>query len=306
MNILLWVLSWLGAQAVSGKPGLEAERQQVLHALQGEFVAVEVHARGEARGHIRSRTLFDHFLIRDYWSQAEGQRIYAGTDVLQLLPTRKIKHWWFGSRGDYAYAEGVWTRSSVVLVVHNKQGHPLRRYRYWLPSHKESPLADSTEYAFLFRNDHAKRRGWKEFISATYRRSQVTLPADFQFPERGGAEPLERAYVGRLSGTDGEHLGRVLFDGEWLQWRTEREAVILQRNWLASDRVWIWTDLGDFREFTAKIEENGLVLRDRSAPKSSAWRRRDEWLPGGGYRVRTFPEELQPPAPLRVYQPPKE
>ena len=206
------------------------------HLLTGDFVAVERHRRrpGETgEGHIRAWEAPGGRIARLYWSEGGGRRIYAGTDVLEIGPDRRVRHWWFGSRGDEAYAEGTWEPEArrLVLVVRDGDGDPDRRYTYEFAADGRS---------FHFQNDHYGGGGYRYEMDADYRRAPLDLPADLRVRRLRGDDVLER-YTGAFEGRpEGFSRGRLLF-GDWLLLETEGgHAVAEERSLGRGLRLWWW------------------------------------------------------------------
>ncbi|RMH02459.1 MAG: hypothetical protein D6702_08855 [Planctomycetota bacterium] len=254
------------------EPGAVADPVAAIRAaFTGRFLGVERKDGREGTGHIVARELPGGFIGRDYWSEGRGRRLYAGHDVLWLGPGGEARHWWFGSRGDYAEAAGSWTPQQLVLTVRDDEGDPLRRYTY--------RLAPSAGVALAFRNDHAGRRGWEEFMSAEWHRAEVSLPPDFlPRPEQEKAG-WRRDLIGSGGKSSDRIAGRRLF-GEWLVLDGGGRHAVLSEGWLGRLRLWTWSGEGA-GEWEG--EREGRLLRFRPVGADSGG--------NAGWRLRVEPGE---------------
>ncbi|KAA3612865.1 MAG: hypothetical protein DWQ01_03955 [Planctomycetota bacterium] len=295
-----WIAILCIAFAQEAAEDLQAETKVVsaletrLQSLVGDFVAVERHKKGEGRGHIRALRLPGDFIGRDYWSEARDRRVYAGTDVLQLQANGEARHWWFGSKGDRAEATGFWDDRQLVLVVRDGDGDPKRRYTYDFQ-------ANGTK-AFHFQNDHYGRKGYSWFMDADYRRQKVQLPADF-LPERDQGDGVFEALAGEFHSSEhGRHLGRNLFDGEWLVLQTAMDHAVVSTGWFGKVTMWLWTEDGEFHRLDGKRRRRVLELKSERDGRVQ-YRRRLEWLETGGYRVEAWNQHGRRIGPAREYRP---
>lgn len=279
---LVLVVAWLGQVpgAVRQEPR-PPDLDLVRARLTGSFEAVERNDRGEATGHLIARASPGGFLARDYWSEADGRRIYAGHDVLELRDDGTASHWWFGSKGDFAEAHGDWDEEALVLVVRDEDGDAVRRYTYRF---------DRPEFAFRFHNEHASGRGWKPFMEADWRRAEATLPADLRGTLRPGADGIFSHYSGRLLAGETESRGRVLFE-EWLVLdQPSFGHGVMSTGWFGKVELWWWDADGSVLRFAGKQRDRQLLLEARGPGGELLQRRRDELLPNG------FQTSLEDPA----------
>ncbi len=300
---MIALLSALGLTLAAPPPQDPSPEQQALDqvraAFTGSFLGVERKDGREGQGHIVASALPGGFIGRDYWSEGGGRRLYAGHDVLELLVDGSARHWWFGSRGDEAYAEGRWTAEQLALYVLDDDGDRIRRYTYDLvreaaPAAEGDAPAAEPPLAFRFRNDHADGDGWEFFMGTDWRRAAARLPADFQPDEDDARGSWRQHYVGDWTGASGRHRGRWLF-GDWLVLDTPREHAVLSKSWLGKFRLRSWGDDGRFRLLEGKEKRDRLRLRPVPGPGAPARRgaggsapdeaavelRTDQWLPDG-------------------------
>ncbi len=226
-----------------------ANLAEIRARLSGDFLGAEHKDGRTGQGFLRARVVAGGFLARDYWSIGKGKRIYAGHDVLELQADGRARHWWFGSRGDFAYAEGSWTPARLQLLV-LEDGTPVRRYTY--------AFAEAPPLAFRFLNEHARDQGWRAFMDTEWRRGTLDLPPDFlPDPEACPRSSPFRPYVGILHGADGGHRGRFLF-GEWLVCDTPHEHFVMAKGWFGRLRLRLWR--ADGRSFDLRGRQEGGEL----------------------------------------------
>ena len=254
---------------------------RVRSRLIGSFVAVERHARGEATGHLVARPGPGGSLTRDYWSVARGDRIYAGHDVLQLRLDGTAFHWWFGSKGDDDRADGWWSEDRLVLFVREPGKKAKRRYTYRFDV--DQPLA------FHFQNDHADGREWQRFMDSSWRRSEVTLPADFM-PAPQRRRGVFSHYAGLLRSGDSLHRGRCLF-GDWLVYDTPEEHGVLETGAFGKVKLWLWTEDGGAHYLEGKERRGRIVFREQDAAPPRA---RIDTLLEGGYLTESADSDSPP------------
>lgn len=255
--------------------------EEIRAAFTGGFLGLERKDGREGQGHILATELPGGFVGRDYWSVGGGRRLYAGHDVLQFTEDGVVRHWWFGSRGDQAYAEGTWTERGALLYVLDDDGDRLRRYTY--------SLQVAPPLAFHFQNDHADGEDWEPFMDTDWRRAAVAPPPDFQPDVEDAADSWRRHYVGEWDSLAGRHRGRWLFD-EWLLLDTPDEHAVLAAGWFGKLRMRVWRKDGTTAELAGKRKDEVLRLRV-AAEEDGPWVRVDTLVPGG-YRSQRGGREL--------------
>ncbi len=265
MSLLLTALLLLQEPAGPGAPPDAAPTpvDRIRAAMTGDFVGVERKDGREARGHICARALPGGFVARDYWSQAGERRVYAGHDVLELRADGGARHWWFGSRGDEAYAEGEWTPERLVLRVLDDDREVLRRYTYRL---------GVDGLAFHFANDHADGEGWEPFMETDWRREEVALPDDF-LPDPAGVKGWRCSLVGAWESPAGPCRGRLLFD-EWGVLELPDGHGVWSTGWFGSLELHWWDADGTHQRLEGEREDTVLRFRpaaEEDAPWSRVW-----------------------------------